>query len=92
MAQFDARTPHPGKSVTELPEYTLFTILGPMVLFNVCYTGSWICETMVARWLNSAQHRRFREYALKSGLGLSLAFPALLVFLWFYQWKTGRRF
>ncbi len=80
------RPPEEGEPL----EYTLFTILGPMVLFNICYTAGCIAEWLLGTIHDSQQHQRLREKLLKLGLGVSFALITLYLLLSVYLWMKGK--
>lgn len=71
-------------------EYTIFQILGPMVLFNICYTTGCFAEGLLGTIHDSNQHQRLRENLLKLGLGVSFALIALYLLLSVSLWLRGK--
>jgi hypothetical protein len=74
----------------EIGEYTIFQILGPMVLFNICYTAGCIAEGLLGTTLGPERHQRLRENLLKLGLAVSFALIALYLLLCVYLWMKGQ--
>jgi hypothetical protein len=73
-------------------EYTLFQILGPMVLFNTCYTSGYIVEGLLGTTYGPERHQLLREALLKLGLGVSFALISLYLLLSVYLWMKGEPF
>jgi hypothetical protein len=73
-------------------EYTLFQILVPMVLFNICYTAGCIAEGLLGTTYGPERHQLLREALLKLGLGVSFALISLYLLLSLYLWMKGEPF
>lgn len=65
------------------------------IMANICYTGGWIAELLLARFRPGAQAERFGVRAFRLGVKFSIArtiFPALLCWgVFLFSLVTGKR-
>lgn len=65
------------------------------IMANVCYTGGWIAELLLARFRPGTQAERFGVRAFRIGVKFSIAltiFPALLCWgVFLFSLVTGKR-